>query len=176
MVRISNPKDIQKLINSGRIKASSIVFAKQSLKATKKIEEENSSEEILFKLLKSHFGDYFEDDGEVVKELIPLSNRKFRADTALVYSKIIVEADGVCHAITKSNDLNLRRFKNDRERDLILTANGWLVIRAMRDHIIKKPYLIIDAVKKLMSERDKVPTVVKKQPNGICFICHSKEQ
>lgn len=166
-LRITSTKEIDRLIAKGLVSKNNLPEVKKALKSSRKLQQNNSSEEKLYQLLLPVYGDYYSDiGGQLVKELKVFPNRKFRLDLALVRSRINIDVDGIAgHATflnphTNQNIPNIDGFRRDRSRDLLLTSMDWLVIRCMRFHIDNEPQLILDAVAALVAKQKILPVSV----------------
>lgn len=164
-MKITCKKEIARLMNKGVINGPNRLAVESSLATQRKIDRSQESEELLFQLLKPIYGDYY-NDGEVLKELTPLSNRRFRLDVALPRFFIGIECDGIKGHAMHQGGLNLDGFLRDRTKDMLLTANGWHVIRCMKKHITQEPQIILDALNYLVSAR--------KRNNDICCIINDR--
>jgi very-short-patch-repair endonuclease len=60
--------------------------------------------------------------------------------------RLIVEVDGYGFRSTR------RSFENDHERDLVLTAAGFIVMRFTRDQIVKQPELVLVRLTRRLAE------------------------
>jgi very-short-patch-repair endonuclease len=157
-MRITDPKLIKALLKSGKIKESDKKFVTDSLSKQAIARRGESSEEILYQLLLPKYGDFFKGDGHLVKELRPIFTRKYRLDLSMPKLLINIDVDGLAgHSILANGQVNITGFKRDRERDMLLTAQGWHVIRCMRSHIKDKPELILNAVEFLVKTRTEKP-------------------
>lgn len=67
--------------------------------------------------------------------------RKFRIDVAFPDAKLAVECDGWEHHGKYKAD-----FQRDRERDRMMTLNGWRVLRFFASEIKKEPAMVIETV------------------------------
>ena len=169
-IRITDPKEIERLIGKGMIDKSNQSAVKSSLKKQRQLKEANSSESLLYNLLLPIYGDYFEG-GELVKEFKPLSDRKYRIDVAMPNYGSFFEVDGLLgHSTLANGKPNLEGFRRDRTKDLLMTSHGWHVLRLMRSHITKEPQLVIDAVQALIANRSYKRLELTVNKSGICEI------
>lgn len=100
----------------------------------------NRYEVQLASLLVQHYR-HWNDGGEVVQELVPLSTAGYRLDCALPRYRIGVEIDGF-----RDHGASIKGFQRDRLKSLLLTANGWHIIPLTTGQITSSPDLIIRAI------------------------------
>lgn len=93
------------------------------------------------------FGDWF-TGGEVVSELVPFSERNYRADFALPRYRIYVEVDGWSH-----HGKHLDSHHEDRERGLFFSQYDWLPFRVSHKQATQNPMMVVDAIKRVLTVR-----------------------
>tara|TARA_R110002167_G_scaffold366451_1_gene597537 strand:+ start:18885 stop:19424 length:540 start_codon:yes stop_codon:yes gene_type:complete len=163
-LRITDKKTIEHYLNKGLIGKKDTVTAVKAIKQSKG----ESSESLLFKLLLEQYGDYFLG-GELVKEYRPIDKRRFRLDVAMPNYKLGLEVDGLKgHAFINGNSPNVDGFKRDREKDMVLTAEGWHIIRCMRSQIQNEKHLITEAITTALQSRTYKPVKVVMNDKNIC--------
>jgi hypothetical protein len=167
-MKITDKKLLQHLVNKGLVNKKDIAAVDRA----KSFPKGTSSEQLLFEALVPTYGNYF-DGGELVMEYRPLDSRKFRLDVAMPNYQLGIEVDGLKgHAFIDGNSPNINGFKRDREKDMILTANGWHIIRCMRSQIQKELHLIVNAINEAMKLKAYVPVNVRVNKNNICVKSH----
>lgn len=139
-------------------------------KAKKQVSVESEGEAWVRIALVSAFGDWFQG-GELVSELLPFKQRKFRADFSLPRYGIYVEVDGWAHHGKSLND-----HHDDRLRGLYFSSFCWLPFRVSHAQAKNNSAELVDAIKRAMSLRDPLPrdalTIIRKSyPSGPrCFM------
>lgn len=94
-----------------------------------------------------------------------IPGRRFRLDVAIERLKLAIECDGwQYHGKFKQG------FHRDRERDRLLTLNGWYILRFAASTILKDPwtvlYTVSAMVEKLESNSTGTAYLNKNLPNG----------
>lgn len=167
--RISNKKELERLVQKGMIKEGDVASATKALKASSKT---TSSIElgfsplppvlpvdILYRALASEFGLWLEG-GELVRELTaPFTKRRYALDMALPAYQIGIEMDG-----WEFHGKHLSDFKRDREKQLLFARYGWLLIRVSNDQIRNDLGGVVASVNECVTHRDK--KVAKIEQNG----------
>lgn len=136
-IRITNKKELERLIAKGMVSQSDAVSSLKVLKSQKDIKcTRNVSSlisvcemvpanpaDILYQALVRKYGRFFEG-GHVVYELeFSFDARRWRMDIALPIFKLALELDGwVDHG------KRLSGFKRDREKSLCFERRGWRVV------------------------------------------------
>ena len=72
--------------------------------------------------------------------------RRFRLDIAFPQKRLAVEVDGYAH-----HGKYLSDFKRDRERQNLLTLQGWRILRYHAGEIHKEPERIIEQITRALS-------------------------
>lgn len=133
--------------------------ASRSIKAAKSSSNESAGEAWLRIALTAEFGDWFEG-GEVVCELQPFKNRKFRADIALPRWFIYGECDGWNY-----HGRHLSDHHDDRLRAMYFSRFNWLPFRVSHSQAKNNLPELIDSIKSAMTYRQPLPrselTIVK---------------
>lgn len=142
-IRITDPKEIDRLVKAGRISASNLEIIKQARKTKAKTAGTVSGlpicplppvkpVEILYQRICAEYG-RFEEGGEAVWEMeVPFTERGWRIDIALPAFCCAIESDGYRY---HGRDLN--GFKRDREKQMDLLKCGWIPIRASGEQVRK---------------------------------------
>lgn len=137
-VRITDPKDIKRLLAKGMLSESQAELSLKGLKAQKGNQRKSSAgaiqslvsalvpenpADILYQSLVRRYGRYYEG-GLVVYELeFSFDGRRWRMDVAIPIFKLVLELDGwVDHG------RRLSGFKRDREKLLCFERRGWRVV------------------------------------------------
>ncbi len=118
-----------------------------------------SVQDRLFDLVSSRFP-------EAQKEFSgAIPGRRFRLDVAIDRLKLAIECDGWQYHGKFKQD-----FHRDRERDRLLTLNGWHILRFAASTILKDPwtvlYTVSAMVEKLESNSTGTAYLNKNLPNG----------
>ncbi|WP_245820355.1 hypothetical protein [Marinobacter lutaoensis] len=112
---------------------------------------ESPGEQSIRLVLTQAFG-LWEKGGEVVPELIPFKERRFRCDFALPRWRIYVEVDG-----WGGHGQFLEDHHRDRERGLFFSAHDWLPFRVSHDQSINSPGSLVDSITSAMERRLPAP-------------------
>lgn len=108
-------------------------------------------------------------EGDYVLELVgAIPGRSFRLDAAFPRSRLAVELDGFT-----DHGKNLEAFVRDRERDMLLWAHGWAVIRLATRHL-NDPTLVLNAIDRALHDRPCQParvSFVKTYPRLMVEAC-----
>ena len=177
-MRVSSPKDVQKLRKSGadqkggaglsnwaanQIEAALATEGKKSAAGTDKktakatgkgktkvLSGESPGEASVRLALMAAFGDW-QRGGEVVAELMPFRTRRFRCDFALPRWRYYIEVDGWSH-----HGEFLEDHHSDRERGLFFSSHDWLPFRVSHDQAINNPGMLVDAIAAAMQFRNPI--------------------
>jgi very-short-patch-repair endonuclease len=71
----------------------------------------------------------------------------FEVDFSWPEQRLIVETDGHRHHGTRA------AFERDRERDALLTALGWRVVRITHRRLAKRPHDVAELLERLLNGR-----------------------
>lgn len=149
-----NP-DIARQVKAAELEAKSSAQRRTSTKSksnntTKipKTSSESQGEASLRIALIHAFGDWFAG-GEVVSELVPFTDRNYRADFALPRYRIYVEVDGWSH-----HGKHLNSHHEDRERGLFFSQYDWLPFRASHKQATENPMMVVDAIARVLTMRE----------------------
>lgn len=141
-MRLTNKKELDRLIKRGLISKDQVAIAKKALRSTQ-TQQKNASpfcefppprtskgdpQSILAHGLIRAFGCYYHG-GEVVLELECIKGRKYRADIALPRYRIIIEVDGWQY------HSRLKSFQKDRDKSLALFSEGWRTLNVSNKQI-----------------------------------------
>ena len=85
----------------------------------------------------------FEDPS--MNRIIEVAGRRFEVDFHWPRLRLVVEVDGYrFHASRK-------RLNDDRERDQLLTIDGWTVVRFTRDQVIETPAVVAERLRAIVA-------------------------
>lgn len=111
----------------------------------------SAGEEALGTVLMQEFGQW-SAGGEVVRELMPFTENRYRADYCLPRFLISIEIQGWTHHGKSVGD-----HHGDRMRELYFAARNWLVINVSHGQALKEHAVILETLKMAMSRRQPIP-------------------
>ncbi|TBW57376.1 hypothetical protein EZI54_06885 [Marinobacter halodurans] len=165
-MRITSKKQLNEMVIAGRVgkgmaqqieaeidKSSKVSppASKVARKAASTLPAERSPGELALRpLLADRFG-WWHQGGELVEELEPFSDRKFRVDFALPRWQIYIEVDGWSH-----HGVHLDSHHRDRARGLYFSARNWLPFRVSYQQAINEGFQLIDCLVEAMEIRTPV--------------------
>lgn len=146
-LRITDPKELKRLVSSGRLSKENQAIVKSALSPRKNAQSRLSKAiekhtipfsalppqkpvELLYQRICSEYG-RFEEGGEAVWELeVPFTGRGWRIDIALPAYCVAIESDGY-----EFHGRSLAGFKRDRQKQMDLIKHGWVLIRASSEQV-----------------------------------------
>ena len=157
-LRITDPAVLQQLVERGLLPAAAVpagamVQARSGSPAAGQKRRVDDYSARLDALLAQRYRRWTAaDDGDYVLELVgAIPGRSFRLDAAFPSSRLAVELDGFT-----DHGKNLEAFVRDRERDMLLWAHGWAVIRLATRHL-NDPVLVLNAIDRALQDRPQQP-------------------
>ncbi|MGX1201072.1 hypothetical protein [Marinobacter sp. MBR-105] len=107
----------------------------------------SEGEEALNVALLREFG-CWKQGGELVRELMPFSENRYRADLCFPRYLISVEIQGWTH-----HGKSLDDHHDDRIREMYFAARNWLVINVSHGQALNQQAMIIDTIRQAMTRR-----------------------
>lgn len=167
-IRITNRKELDRLIKKGLIPPAVVKDSVDALKGLGQVKKKNvrgvncadvcaivpeNPADILYQALVRKYGRFYEG-GLVVYELVfPFDNRRWRMDMAIPVMRIAFELDGWA-----DHGKRLSGFKRDREKSLSFERRGWRVIRFSSSQVkqsLDETLKAIDEILSFSTEVDK---------------------
>lgn len=158
-LRLTNRKEIERLVKAGRL-------PKSALKAPKKTRQKTTYAhltsvplcsplpptkpvELLYHRICQEFGRY-EEGGDAIWELeVPFTGRRWRIDIALPTYCCAIESDGYQY-----HGRDLAGFKRDRQKQLDLVRHGWSLIRISTEQIRNDLEQVIASINETIAYAD----------------------
>lgn len=161
VIRITDAKELERLVNKGLIRKSAVQESMEALKIDSKSKQgkvkaasvagvcalvPDNPADILYQALVRKYGRFY-DGGLVVYELVfPFDNRRWRMDMAMPARRIAFELDGWA-----DHGKRLSGFKRDREKSLSFERRGWRVIRFSSSQVRHSLLETLQAVDEILS-------------------------